>query len=1010
MRSFRPIWLLFMLAIASSIVAAGIWATEEMRSSKTQARNFAHLAGQMTADLQQGANPQAWFPEAGPYNQRLGYAYLPYFIKSLQSSGFEIAWQTRPSSQFIDFAQHWGFPIYDAKTTAGLSLYDRRGVPLTNAQYPTRTFANFSNIPPLLTNTLLFIENRELLEAAPPTKNPAIEWNRLGLATVGHIAGMFFPSIETGGGSTLATQIEKFRFSPDGQTGDAREKLRQILSASMRVYNHGQDTGEARKKIVLDYLNATPLSARPGWGEVNGIGDGLWAWFGRELTDVELELRYNENDPTLLRDKALAYRHVLALILAQRRPSYYLMNDRAALEDLVDITLQNLTNEKVITPKLRDAAASARLLFLAAPPPIPGISFVTQKAVNAVRTQLLGLFGTQNLYELDRFDMRANTTLDMPVQQQVTDFLQKLKDPGFIQQSGLVGERLLGSGNDPTKVQWTIVVYERGDHGNEVRVQADNLDQPLDLNEGVKLDLGSTAKLRTLITYLEIIAELHERYATLDEAALAAVTENAPDTLTQWVATWLQQQDDKSLTALMVAAMQRSYSASPGETFFTGGGIHNFNNFEKNDNGKIVTIAESFRHSINLPFVRLMRDIVNYTVAQGPNQKRALLGDPEHPARRAYLERFAEREGAVFLSRYFADYRNLEPAAALEKILQRGRQSAAALAVVYRSLQPKADIDSFANFMHERLPDRRLSDSQIKQLYDNYAIDRWKLADRGYIAGVNPLELWLVSWLQQHAKGTRAQMLAASRDQRLETYSWLFTTRHKAAQDSRIRILLEQDAFATIHQRWARLGYPFERLVPSLATAIGSSADKPGALADLMGIIENDGVKIPTVRLNMVEFAPKTPYHTVMVRHDPKGERVLPPEVVTTVRTALLDVVNNGTARRVKDAFVDSNGNLLPIGGKTGTGDHRFDEFAPGGRLISSRVVNRTATFVFFVGDRLFGSVTAYVSGPEAAKYSFTSALPAQMLKVLAPSLQPLLKHEPAALSAVETAPAISLR
>jgi hypothetical protein len=54
-------------------------------------------------------------------------------------------------------------------------------------------------------------------------------------------------------------------------------------------------------------------------------------------------------------------------------------------------------------------------------------------------------------------------------------------------------------------------------------------------------------------------------------------------------------------------------------------------------------------------------------------------------------------------------------------------------------------------------------------------------------------------------------------------------------------------------------------------------------------------------------------------------------------------------------------------------------------------VVSRAATFVFFLGDRFFGVVTAYVTGPEAARYHFTSALPVQVLKGLAPSLMPYL-------------------
>ena len=58
---------------------------------------------------------------------------------------------------------------------------------------------------------------------------------------------------------------------------------------------------------------------------------------------------------------------------------------------------------------------------------------------------------------------------------------------------------------------------------------------------------------------------------------------------------------------------------------------------------------------------------------------------------------------------------------------------------------------------------------------------------------------------------------------------------------------------------------------------------------------------------------------------------------------------------------------------------------------LQSRVVDRTATFVFFLGDRFFGTITAYVPGAVAANYHFTSALVVQLLKALAPQLQPLL-------------------
>jgi hypothetical protein len=87
-----------------------------------------------------------------------------------------------------------------------------------------------------------------------------------------------------------------------------------------------------------------------------------------------------------------------------------------------------------------------------------------------------------------------------------------------------------------------------------------------------------------------------------------------------------------------------------------------------------------------------------------------------------------------------------------------------------------------------------------------------------------------------------------------------------------------------------------------------------------------------------------------------------------------------------------SDGSIIAVGGKTGTGDQRFEVYGGGGRLIESRYVNRSATFVFNIGERFYGSMTAYVQGPKSANYDFTSALPVQLLTALAPALMPLIE------------------
>jgi hypothetical protein len=189
------------------------------------------------------------------------------------------------------------------------------------------------------------------------------------------------------------------------------------------------------------------------------------------------------------------------------------------------------------------------------------------------------------------------------------------------------------------------------------------------------------------------------------------------------------------------------------------------------------------------------------------------------------------------------------------------------------------------------------------------------------------------------------------------------------------------------------MGYPFDSLVPSYATTLGASADRPAALAELMGIIVNGGVRKPVQRIDSLHFAEGTPYETLVRRGpDVAKEQVLAPEVARAVADAIRGVVSEGTAKRAKAAFTTADGNIIAVGGKTGTGDQRFDVYAKGGRLIESRYVNRSATFVFNIGERFFGTMTAYVHGPQSAKYDFTSALPVQLLVTLAPSLMPMIE------------------
>ena len=114
--------------------------------------------------------------------------------------------------------------------------------------------------------------------------------------------------------------------------------------------------------------------------------------------------------------------------------------------------------------------------------------------------------------------------------------------------------------------------------------------------------------------------------------------------MTKWAVETLQKEKNPTLEAFLDLAMERKYSASPWETFFTGGGIHHFENFEPEDNKRNLELRDAFRNSTNLVFIRLMRDIVSYHRARLQYNSDAVLSDPTNPDRKRMLQEIAEEE------------------------------------------------------------------------------------------------------------------------------------------------------------------------------------------------------------------------------------------------------------------------------------------------------------------------------------------------------------------------------
>ncbi|MEO6431818.1 MAG: hypothetical protein ABIO50_08720, partial [Nitrosospira sp.] len=82
-----------------ALVIAAFLLYREVTTSSYQARQLWNLADDLRWEMKSGPSDQPHFPQAGPYDVRLGYSRLPELLQHLAKYGFEVQAQARVSAR-----------------------------------------------------------------------------------------------------------------------------------------------------------------------------------------------------------------------------------------------------------------------------------------------------------------------------------------------------------------------------------------------------------------------------------------------------------------------------------------------------------------------------------------------------------------------------------------------------------------------------------------------------------------------------------------------------------------------------------------------------------------------------------------------------------------------------------------------------------------------------------------------------------------------------------------------
>ena len=153
------LWTLGVLLAICAALAIGY----ELQTSALQAYLLPRYTAKVSYKMADGPSQSIAFPRSAPFDDRLGYSHLGDFQRRLVERGFIVDRQAVVSPELVHLLDLDIAPPYQEPLVAGLTIHGMNGTRLYDAARSARAFRSFDDVPPLLVQTLLFIENRELL-------------------------------------------------------------------------------------------------------------------------------------------------------------------------------------------------------------------------------------------------------------------------------------------------------------------------------------------------------------------------------------------------------------------------------------------------------------------------------------------------------------------------------------------------------------------------------------------------------------------------------------------------------------------------------------------------------------------------------------------------------------------------------------------------------------------------------------------------------------------------------